>query len=369
MSVALLFRKVVIGAAESSLDVAGAALLPGAWPIVKGALTPVLDRLKQRFGGQDVTASTQLASDAASAFERDEHLQELFRTNLLAALEPVVRGQKEIGQDVQKLMLIALGNTKALEDLLGGVSRIEEVLAGGVSLKPDDIEKLAATVARYVKVNDQTRTIAQQEMGQVAGELIKRQAARIEARAVELIRDHKLDRAADEVREGLVLVSVLLNEAPSDTSVRVLLGYFYKAMAQIFTEASSTVEANLYLDRASEVFELVKDVIPADKKTIGDVASAINGIGNVYYGRGEYEKAIDNFRLATTLVPNYAYAWHDMFGAYDGLARRGKIDLKELRHALLKTKETGQGTPGLDAGYIAQLENTLRGWEQQAAQP
>jgi hypothetical protein len=58
-----------------------------------------------------------------------------------------------------------------------------------------------------------------------------------------------------------------------------------------------------------------------------------------------------------------------MFGAYDGLARAGRIDLKEMRHALQKTKETGQGIPGLDAGYIAQLENTLRRWEQQAAQP
>jgi hypothetical protein len=58
-----------------------------------------------------------------------------------------------------------------------------------------------------------------------------------------------------------------------------------------------------------------------------------------------------------------------MFGAYDALARRGKIDLKEMRHALQKTKETGQGIPGLDAGFIARLENTLRAWEQQAAQP
>ncbi|WP_156944797.1 tetratricopeptide repeat protein [Bradyrhizobium sp. Ec3.3] len=369
MSVAPLFQRVVIGAAESSLDVAGSALLPGAWPIVKGALTPVLDRLKQRFGGQDVTASKQLATEAASLFERDEHLQELFRTNLLAALDPVVRGQREISQDVEKLMLIALGNTRALEDLLGGVTRIEEVLAGGVSLKPDDMEKLAVTVARYVKANDQTRAIAQQEMREVAGELIKRQAARIEARAVELIREHKLERAADEVREGLVLVSVLLNEAPSDANVKVLLGYFYKAMAQIFSETDNKLEAGLYLDRASEVFELVKDVIPADKKTIDNVASAINGLGDVYYGRGEFERAIDNFRIATTLAPTYANAWHDMFGAYVGLACAGKINLKEMRHALQKTKETGQGIPGLDAGYIAQLEDTLRGWEQQVEQP
>jgi hypothetical protein len=37
MTIPVLVRKILIGAAESSLDVAGSALLPGAWPILKGA--------------------------------------------------------------------------------------------------------------------------------------------------------------------------------------------------------------------------------------------------------------------------------------------------------------------------------------------
>jgi len=42
-----LVRKVLLGAAEATIDVAGAALLPGAWPILKRAPDPVLQRLKE----------------------------------------------------------------------------------------------------------------------------------------------------------------------------------------------------------------------------------------------------------------------------------------------------------------------------------
>ncbi len=58
MSVSPLFKKAVLGAVDRDIDVAGSALLPGAWPIVKGALDPILDRLKSQLGGdEDITAS------------------------------------------------------------------------------------------------------------------------------------------------------------------------------------------------------------------------------------------------------------------------------------------------------------------------
>ncbi len=46
-----LVRKILLRAAESSLDIAGSALLPGAWPILKGALGPVLERLDEFLTG------------------------------------------------------------------------------------------------------------------------------------------------------------------------------------------------------------------------------------------------------------------------------------------------------------------------------
>jgi tetratricopeptide (TPR) repeat protein len=347
MNLAPLFRKIVIGAAESSLDVAGSALLPVGWPILKGALQPVLARLKQRFNGEDVTGTKTLAEAAATAFEQDQHLQELLRSNLLEALRPVVEGQQELAEDVKLLMLVALGNTRAIEEIVGGLRRLEDVIAAGVSLRPDAEEKLARAVAQQVAAIEQTRTMARQEIHGMAGDLIERQAARIEARAVELIREGKLDRAVDELREGLVLVATLVSEAPSDAGLRVLLGYFYKAIAQAFQALGDKEQEHLYLDRAGEIFALVKDHVPPDQKSASDICSAVNGLGNVYAGRGEFEKALENYRLATILCPDYAYAWHDMFGAYDALARSGRLELEPMRHALQKVRETGQGIPGL----------------------
>jgi tetratricopeptide (TPR) repeat protein len=134
-------------------------------------------------------------------------------------------------------------------------------------------------------------------------------------------------------------------------------------MAQVYEAAGQRSDEEDYLTRASEAFARVTEIIPSDKKTVDDVASAINGLGNVYYGRGDNVKAIENYRVATTLVPRYAYAWHDMFAAYVALAQAGKVDLAAMCEALQKTKEYGAGIPGLDAGYIAQLEGMLAAWD------
>jgi hypothetical protein len=99
-------------------------------------------------------------------------------------------------------MLIALGNTEALEKLVGGVQHIEAALAGGVTLKPEVVEQMAAAVARYITVSEETRAVARQELSQTTNDLLRRQVVRIEARVVELVRERKLDRAADEVQEG-----------------------------------------------------------------------------------------------------------------------------------------------------------------------
>jgi hypothetical protein len=112
MILAPLVRKVLLGAAESSLDIAGAALLPGAWPILKGALEPVLERLKERLGGEDVLSSPTRAAAAAKEFEADPHLQEMLRSRLLELLDALVQRQEQVNADVQKLMLIVSGNRK-----------------------------------------------------------------------------------------------------------------------------------------------------------------------------------------------------------------------------------------------------------------
>lgn len=100
------------------------------------------------------------------------------------------------------------------------------------------------------------------------------------------------------------------------------------------------------------------------KKTVRDLAEAANGLGNIYHQQGEYRKAIAKYELATDLIPSYAYAWHDMFAAYLELAKQGDVNLDALRNSLDKVKQTGLGLPGLDADYIAQLDDALSAFDE-----
>jgi tetratricopeptide (TPR) repeat protein len=361
-----IFRKVILGAAEASLDIAGAAMLPGAWPILKAALKPVLDRLKERLGGEDITASPKRAQQAVAAFEADRHLQEMLRSNLLEQLDALVKGQQTINADVQKLMLIVTGDQKLLEELVGSVERIEQHLDEGVNLSDEAVEKLTNAISRQAKNSRGIRALALREMGPVA-QLIERQVYRLVARSVELVQGGALDRARDELQEGLLLIAALLNEAPTDISLRVQLGFIYKTISQVFDAAGDAVQAQVYINRAEDVFRFVKDDVAADQKTALDIANSIHGLGNVNQQRGDFVAAIENYKLATSLYPDHMYAWHDMFAAYYELARRGQVDLDALHYALKKLKQTGKGAPGLGTQHIARLEASLRKLEKDIA--
>ena len=363
MNLVPLFRRIVLGAAEASLDVAGAALLPGAWPILKSALEPVLERLKEQLGGESVTASLKQAELAVQTFEADPHLQEILRSKLLERLDVIAGRQQKFDADVLKLMSIVTGNQQLLDELLGGVERIDQHLDRGVNLSDDAVEKLTRAIAQQAENSRRIRGLALREMGPVA-QLLQDQVHRAQVRAVELVRDGALDRAVDELRAGLLLVAALLNEAPTDLTLRLQLGFIYKTMAQVFDAAGDAAQAQNYINQAEEVFRFVKDDAPVDVATALDIANAIHGQGNVLQAKGDLEGAIEKYKQATALCDRHMYAWHDMFLAYSELAKRGgKKDLDGMRHALAKFKETGQGQPGLGAGYVEQLEAMLRALE------
>lgn len=351
-----LFKKVIMGAAEASLDIAGAALLPGAWPVLKGAIEPVLDRLKERLGGGEITATPEQARKAVQEFNNDPHLQEVLRSKLLEGLDQLVKGQQAINTDIQKLMLIVSGDQKLLVEIVGGVERIEKHLEEGVNLSDEALAKLARVVSNQAENSRQVRAIALREMGAVA-ELVARQVNRLQARAVELIDERQLDRANDELREGLMLVAALLSEAPTDLNLQMQLGMIYKTIAQVQQSAGNNAQAYVYIERAENVFRFVKDVVPGDKKTSMDAANAIHGLGNMKQMRSDFTGAIENYQLATFLYPNHCYAWHDMFLCYVELARRGIIQIDAMRSTLEMVKRTGEGQPGLGAKHIARLEN------------
>ena len=368
-----LFREVVKGASMATLDVAGTVFLPGAWPILRGALTPVLDRLSERFEGKDVTSSPELAERAAQEFARDERLQELFKSNLLDALDPVIKKQKNIGGDVQILCEIAMENTKALVEISSEVDKLGNQLDRGVHLNEEGMNELCDRLLERVVVNQEVRNFERQQITVypstkplwMSRDQIKSQISQVQVAAVELIRQGRIEQAMDNLKEVQALLGHSLEETPTDVTIKVLQGYFFKTMAQAFHAVGRKDSARQYIELAEKVFNLIADDLPADQKTLNDAAGAINGLGNVYHLMGEYEKAILSYKRATTLCPDYAYAWHDLFGAYDALACRGVLNLEEMQHAYLKLRETaGVGLPGLGPEYLAQLERRLHGWEQ-----
>jgi tetratricopeptide (TPR) repeat protein len=202
-----------------------------------------------------------------------------------------------------------------------------------------------------------------------AGSLLKRQAGRLQIRAKELIREGHTERALDEINEGIALMMALLDFVPGEQALEVQLGYLYGALSQDFEAKEQPEAAARYRDLQLEIFQRVKDDLTVFDYLTGDAASAIKGVGEVYAGRGDFDQAIEYYRKALEIEPTYQYAWHDLFAAYDGLARKGRVELDEMRQALEKTREFSAGSqpgtqvPGLDLRYLDSLETLLHYWE------
>ena len=171
-----------------------------------------------------------------------------------------------------------------------------------------------------------------------AGNLLLRQASRLMIRAKELMGHHQSDRAIEELNEGIELMMALLDIVRGERELDLQLGYMYAAMVRYFEDARNRALSDRYLDLAVAIFERVKDEVERDPEASSELASTIKGLGEIYYNRGELDPAIRHYRAALEIVPDYSYAWHDLFGALYVNAQRGTIDLEALRQALEMTK-------------------------------
>ncbi len=188
--------------------------------------------------------------------------------------------------------------------------------------------------------------------------------AREQVRAVGLIEENQPDRAMAALDDATRHLGAISEDSP--VSDRLALGYIYKTYAQIFSAKRDQARADDYLDKAEAIFKSIAH--GPQGATAVQYADAIHGIGNIHHARNEYRQAIDDYKIATTILPTYAYAWYDMFLCYAELAKGGEVDLPAMRLTLAKTKETGKGAPGLDASIIAELERILARFERENGQ-
>lgn len=347
-----------MGAAQASLDIAGAAVLPGAWPIIRGALQPVLERLKERLGGVDVTATPERAEQAAEVFEEDRYLQGMFQSNLVEKLNTLVTSGETINSDVQKLMLITAGNEDMLRQVLGGIDRIEERLKKGVTLDDETINTLVERVVEKAAEDRTVRQLTLREMGPV-GDLVQRQVGRLQLRAGELVHEGAPERAVDELQEGLLLIAALLHEAPTDVQLRLQLGFLYKTAAQASEAAGDDDLAQTYADRADEVFHLIAVDAYRDPRSSLETSNLLVGLGNMDQQQGAVDSALRKYEMAAKICPDNRFAWHDIFSANSYLVDEGRADVPQMRAALDEVERLGQGRPGFSNAYIAELEEVM----------
>jgi tetratricopeptide (TPR) repeat protein len=194
-------------------------------------------------------------------------------------------------------------------------------------------------------------------------EILKRQAQRLQVRAVELIEQGQTDRAVDELNEGMDVIQCLQQWGPPDIGLDLYLAYIYKTFAQTFEAERKPALVAEYQQLAVSVFERIGAAGAQGRYTPDQRASALNGMGAIYYQRGELDRAIESYRAALAIEPGYAYAWHDLFGALAAQAQRGQVDLEGMREALAQAKRLGEGQPGLSAQYLEQLQRYLRPFE------
>jgi tetratricopeptide (TPR) repeat protein len=369
-----LFRKVVVGAGMATLDIAGQAALPGAWPILRGALKPVLDRLAEKLGG-DPIASREAAERAAAEFERDARLQDLLRSQLLEPLDELAKRQEKVDADVQALFVMVTENTRALDELSQDVGGIRERLDHGVDLSPEAQERLVELVSERVVAMQGVRDFAGRELTAVSADptppaqWLERDelAARVnesQHRAVEDVAAGRIGQAMERLRSDRVLVGQALIETPTDPRLRVLNGYLLKTLAQAADATGDREAVADYLARAEEIFTLLVSDAPDDPVIL---AGAVNGLGNVHYARHEYEQALERHAEATDLLTAYPEAWHDLFGTYDALARDGDIRMEGLERSYRRLQEVAAADPASAPSDLDDLRARLEEWRRSAA--
>jgi tetratricopeptide (TPR) repeat protein len=361
-----LVREILLGASTASLDIAGAAAVGPAWPVLRGALTPVLDRLRKKLGGADPVGSQEAAKRAADAFEEDPRLEELLRSNLAEALQPVLAGQQRLDAGLQTLCQLVMENSQALDEINRSVGSIEAQLEAGVTLSDDSVDRLVEATARRTAIMLAVRGFARDE-AQSAGpsqaspmawatrdELVA-EINRAEVEAVRQIESGRSAEAMETLGSARGVLAQALAETPSDISLRLLHGYLLKAMAQLNTRTGDEEAAAHYLERAEAIFRLVMRDLPADATTSSQIASALNGFANTLAERGRHAEAVPIYREAVRLEPGYGYAWHDLFASLVALAAGGDLRSDDLDEAWDGLLAAAPGHPGLEPAYLEGL--------------
>jgi tetratricopeptide (TPR) repeat protein len=144
---------------------------------------------------------------------------------------------------------------------------------------------------------------------------------------------------------------------PAESSEPLMqLGFINKDLANTYAAENRRAKAEAALASAATLFQQVLGANPKDP-------GAHNGLGGVDFARGQVEQAISEYEAATSLQPDYTYAWHDLalalYTKYTRAAAPDKNTLGRMAIALQKVFELEQ-SPNAQKLPPGSLEGMLK---------
>jgi tetratricopeptide (TPR) repeat protein len=121
----------------------------------------------------------------------------------------------------------------------------------------------------------------------------------------EALEKGQIAKADAALQEAERLINDALRESPNDLTLLNLKGYLFKDWAYTYRMLSMENKAVENIDEAERIF---RHALSID----ADNASALNGLGSVYFMLGDLDQAEENVRKALAIDPNYEAAQHDL---------------------------------------------------------
>jgi tetratricopeptide (TPR) repeat protein len=181
----------------------------------------------------------------------------------------------------------------------------------------------------------------------------------LQLQALAQIERGDVTRAQRTLDAGWKTLMSLRAEHEPDAEFQLALGYLHKTIAQALDAAGKRAAADGHMALAASSFAYVERQAREGIVSTADLASALNGLGNVHGFRGESREALARYREAVRVLPGYAYAWHDLLLELLAAVPRGPGDAGEMHEALDQLRRTGRGVAGIDAARIAWFEREV----------
>lgn len=127
----------------------------------------------------------------------------------------------------------------------------------------------------------------------------------VQMQAVSMLKQGKRSAAQDLTQKSLAIVDEALKSYPSDPDLHAIMGYALKDAYQSSKGLLPESQRQSYLGQARASFEHALRLEPNN-------ASAHNGLGNILFFEGQFDKAIEEMDRAIELSGGkYASAEHD----------------------------------------------------------